>query len=134
MNNETLAALTIIRECTHAMRGARDHNATWAAYLHEQAYRDEGRSVFATLKFASEVFKDGEIDPQRFAQDASIAIPPVYGTPTLRATASRAKRWTRTERNLRPPPPSVEAPGDIVQSDVRTFGRTARRVAIAEAP
>ena len=57
------------------MRGARDHDAAWAAYLHERL-TDEGQSVFATLKFASQAFKDGEIDPQRFAQDASIAIPP----------------------------------------------------------
>ncbi|WP_143100244.1 hypothetical protein [Variovorax sp. 770b2] len=35
-NNETLAALTIVHECAHAIRGARDHDATWPAYLHER--------------------------------------------------------------------------------------------------
>lgn len=73
MANPTLAALTIIHEVTHAMRGAREHGADWPSYQHERL-ADEGQSVYATLRFTQQVFATGA-DRNRFIRDAAVAMP-----------------------------------------------------------
>lgn len=73
MENETLAALTIIHEVTHAKRGARAHPATWDAYKHERL-TDEGEAVYATLCFTLDAIAAGA-DYAQLTRDAAIAMP-----------------------------------------------------------
>ncbi len=73
MENETLAALTIIHEVAHARRGARAHPADWDAYCDERL-TDEGESVFHTLHFTEQAFAAG-VDPRRYTRDAAVAMP-----------------------------------------------------------